>query len=187
MEGFDFDGYVREAWLGVEQPEGWRTELLGRRIVLSPPLGNRHALGASRLSRALLGGIPDDWAILRQTAIDISPRLGVLMPDLVVAPRESLRDGWRDEYWFPAGLVLLVAEIADEDSAMTDRNAKLRAYAHAAVPLYLLIDRFADSGPTVELHSSPDGVDYRTRTRVPLGDPIELPEPFRMVLETKEF
>ena len=42
-------------------------------------------------------------------------------------------------------------------NADTDRKTKLWACAHAEVPLHVLIDRFAETGPTVELFSSPDG------------------------------
>jgi hypothetical protein len=90
-----------------------RTELMGRRIVLSHPLDNRHSLIASSLYRALLGEIPEDWSIFQQAAIEISPRLGVLMPDLVVVPEEPLSEEWRDSLWFPARLALLVVEITD--------------------------------------------------------------------------
>jgi hypothetical protein len=61
------------------------------------------------------------------------------------------------------------------------------SYARAGIPLYLLIDRFAGSGPTVELHSRPREAEYRATTRVPFGESIGVPAPFDFTLETEDF
>jgi Uma2 family endonuclease len=78
-------------------------------------------------------------------------------------------------------------EIVSKSNARMDRVEKLRAYAIAPVPLYLLIDRFADSGPSVTLFSEPLDGHYRHSEQVPFGAKITVPEPFGLVLDTKEF
>lgn len=55
------------------------------------------------------------------------------------------------------------------------------------MPLYLLIDRFAEDGPTVTLHSEPGAGFYRHVHHVPFGEKIALPGPVELTLETAEF
>lgn len=88
---------------------------------------------------------------------------------------------------FPAGNALLGVEITSKGNADTDRKAKLWSCAHAGVPLYLLLDRFAGGGPAVELHSVPDNGVFMASPRVGFGKPIHLPAPFDLELDTAAF
>lgn len=78
-------------------------------------------------------------------------------------------------------------EITSKGNADQDRKNKLWGYAHAEVPLYLLVDRFAEEGPSVGLFSKPANGVYQETHRVPFGEKITLPAPFEMVLNTDEF
>jgi hypothetical protein len=53
----------------------------------------------------------------------------------------------------------------------------------SGVPLYLLIDRFADS-PTVTLYSQPREDGYGDRQTATAGKPLRLPKPFGIGLDT---
>lgn len=64
---------------------------------------------------------------------------------------------------------------------------KLRAYACAPVPLYLLVDRFDEAGPAVTLFSDPVDGHYRESKQVSFGEPIALPAPVELKLETADF
>lgn len=88
---------------------------------------------------------------------------------------------------FPAWNALLVVEITSKGGADTDRKTKLWSCAHAGVPLYLLIDRFAEGGPVVELHSVPDNGVFVDSHRLGFGKPVHLPAPFGLELATAEF
>jgi hypothetical protein len=55
------------------------------------------------------------------------------------------------------------------------------------VPLYLLIDRFAEDGPAAFLRSEPQDGTCGKRERFPFGKPIELPEPFDLSIPTDQF
>jgi Uma2 family endonuclease len=79
--------------------------------------------------------------------------------------------------------VLLVAEVVSPSSRHDDREVKRDAYARGRAPLYLLIDP-QQSERSVTLFSDPHPDGYRSRTRVPFGDQIGLPEPLRIVLDT---
>lgn len=61
---------------------------------------------------------------------------------------------------------------------------KPRAYAQGRVPLYLLIDQLA--GPaTVTLFSDPDKTSCRSCSAAAAGQPLRLPEPFGVSLDTR--
>ncbi|WP_308280785.1 Uma2 family endonuclease [Streptomyces barringtoniae] len=102
------------------------------------------------------------------------------MPDLAVVPEETLRDG--DEYIASADVAELVMEITSATTARTDRITKAAGYAEAGVPLYLLADRLAPSGPTVTLYGEPEDGTYRVLAPAQFGSPVELPAPFRLTL-----
>jgi Uma2 family endonuclease len=63
----------------------------------------------------------------------------------------------------------------------------MRGYAHAPVPLYLLIDRYDEDGPAVTLSSDPLDGHYQRTMRVPFGESVELPEPIGLTLDTSDF
>jgi Uma2 family endonuclease len=175
-----------DAWRDLDVPEGWRAEIIEERIVMTPPPGYQHNLIASRVHRALVGVVPDNWAIFQTAGVSIPLRSGLFIPDIVVIPEERLPE---NDTAGPvlADHALLTVEITSKSSVETDRKSKLWGYAHAEVPLYLLIDRFAENGPSVELFSKPGGGVYQESHRVPFGQKITLPDPFDLVLTTDEF
>ncbi|WP_232306568.1 Uma2 family endonuclease [Thermobifida cellulosilytica] len=108
------------------------------------------------------------------------------MPDLAVVPRAAVLDGG-DGLSCSAEDAPLVAEIVSKSSGERDRKRKLWGYAHGPVPLYLLIDRWADEGPSVTLDEEPEQGRYRRRTTVPFGAETGLPAPFDLAVETADF
>lgn len=50
-----------EVWNRLDLPEGWRAEIIEERIVMSPPPGQNHNLIGSRVNKALVRALPDDW------------------------------------------------------------------------------------------------------------------------------
>lgn len=184
---FDRDwGALLRAWQELDVPEGWRAEILEGGVTMSPPPGNGHNLIADLVHRSLVRALPIDWSVLQTLGVSIPGVRRLYEPDLVVVPRAEL-SGRSDQVPVPAALAKLAVEIVSRGNAGTDRMEKLWAYAQAPVPLYLLIDRFDDEGPTVTLFSEPVDGHYRTVERVPFGDSITLPSPIDLVLDTKEF
>lgn len=128
--------------------------------------------------------IPPDWGIFHTLAIAVPSRMGMLIPDLVVAPR---RDHTESETHIPAALAELVVEVTSKSNARHDRVSKPAAYAAAGIPLYLLVDAWAPDGPTAMLHGEPKDDVHRPLRSVKFGEPIELPAPFDLVIDTAEF
>ncbi|WP_030345739.1 Uma2 family endonuclease [Streptomyces sp. NRRL S-1022] len=178
-----WDDLVR-FWEEMEWPEGSKVEIIEGIVTVSPAPAYRHNLIAEGIQRRLYSVIPDDWGIFQTLAISVPSRLGMLIPDLVVAPRQERPES---DSHLPAALAELVVEVTSKSNAGHDRVSKPAAYATAGIPLYLLVDRWAPGGPTVTLYGEPKGDVYRVLKAVKFGDPVELPEPFGLTLDTGEF
>ncbi|WP_254553047.1 Uma2 family endonuclease [Kitasatospora sp. MMS16-BH015] len=175
-----------DTWRDLDVPEGWRAEIEEGQIVLVPPPNNGHNLIAGEVHRALLRCVPDEVGVYQTLGTQI-PRLEKLcIPDLVVVDVAVLKTG-RDDDPIDAADVLLAIEITSRSTARQDRTKKLWGYAHGPVPLYLLIDRFDQPGPTVTLFCEPSDGAYRQSLRTPFGKPVSLPEPFGVTLDTASF
>ncbi|MGW9497953.1 Uma2 family endonuclease [Streptomyces prasinus] len=181
--GRRWDDLVR-FWEEMERPEGSKVEIIEGIVTVSPAPGLQHNVIAERMQRLLYSVIPQDWEILQTQAIAVPARSGMLIPDLLVYPDRESRES---DTHLPAALAELVVEVTSAYNARRDRIDKLAAYAIADVPLYLLADRWAPDGPTVTLFGEPRGDVYRPLDSVKFGDPIKLPAPFDLVIDTAEF
>ncbi|MFB7494233.1 Uma2 family endonuclease [Streptomyces sp. NPDC056161] len=181
--GHEWDGLVR-IWQETDAPEGCKVEIIEGIVTVSPAPAYRHNVIAARIQRRLYSVIPDDWEVFQTQAIAVPSRLGMFIPDLVVAP---LQENPETDNYLPASLAELVVEVTSQSNGRHDRVTKPAAYATAGIPLYLLVDRWAPGGPTVTLYGEPKGDVYRVLSAVKFGDPIKLPEPFGITIDTAEF
>ncbi|WP_129307196.1 Uma2 family endonuclease [Streptomyces sp. L2] len=178
-----WDDLVR-FWEEMEWPEGSKVEIIEGIITVSPAPAPRHNVIAARIQRRLYSVIPEDWEIFQTLAIAVPSRLGMLIPDLVVAPLPECAES---DTHVPAALAELVVEVTSKSNARHDRISKPAAYATAGIPLYLLVDRWAPDGPTVTLYGEPKGDVYRPLSTAKFGEPVKLPAPFGVVIDTSEF
>ncbi|CAL9474976.1 Uma2 family endonuclease [Streptomyces sp. NPDC048306] len=179
----NWDDLVR-FWEEMDWPEGSKVEIIEGIITVSPAPGLPHNVIAARIHRRLLSVIPEDWEIFQTLAIAVPSRLGMLMPDLVVAP---LPERTESGTHMSAALAELVVEVTSKSNARHDRISKPAAYATAGIPLYLLVDRWAPGGPTATLYGEPKGDVYRVLSAAKFGDPLTLPAPFDLTIDTSEF
>ncbi|MFE7975250.1 Uma2 family endonuclease [Streptomyces shenzhenensis] len=179
-----WDDLVRY-WEEMEWPEGSKVEIIEGIITVSPPPSNAHNDIADLVQRELYQVIPRHWGIYQTLGTAVPSCDGLYMPDLVVAPREVLRAEKRD--YVPAAAAELIVEVTSRLHASNDRIGKAAGYAQAGVPLYLLIDSWAPGGPTVTLYGEPKDEVYRVLGAVKFGDPVTLPEPFGLRIDTGEF
>ncbi|GAA1350411.1 Uma2 family endonuclease [Streptomyces beijiangensis] len=111
-----------------------------------------------------------------------SYRKGRAIPDGTLAPRRHFAGHGE---WSDADGVLMVVEVTshDSDTDRRDRKDKLAGYAEAGIPVYLLIDRDAD---TLTVYSEPKNGAYLESPSYPYGATVELPAPVGITLDTEE-
>ncbi|MFE0772951.1 Uma2 family endonuclease [Streptomyces sp. NPDC058861] len=188
---------------GAREPEGARVELIEGEICVSPLGDGQHAETVAELRDRLTdrgkrlschtgiglrgpGTSPEPIGPGGPDGSDGSdgragPADSRLLPDLVLAPRGSFKN---ELVWQSPDPVLLVAEVTSSSTASRDRVQKIRAYARAGIPLYLLIDR--EAGEAV-VCSGPEGDDYDHKSVHKLGTPVPIPAPLGFTLDTAEF
>ncbi|WP_405657779.1 Uma2 family endonuclease [Streptomyces sp. RK9] len=180
--------YLLQAWRELDVPEGWHAEIDEGQIVLVPPPHRHHNGIAAALHRALNKALPEEMEVYQTLGIHIAALDKLYVPDVVVAPREAVDDVAPDSTDpLDAAEALLVVEITSQSNAKDDRTKKLWAYAHAPVPVYLLVDRFDEHGPTATLFSEPQNGAYKHAERVPFGERFVLPVPLGATVDTGAF
>jgi Uma2 family endonuclease len=165
-------------------PEGWRVELIEGEIHVMPAANGEHEEIVSEAAEQVTLNRKDKglrtYTNLGLLIPGASPT-GRVIPDLVIAPKGSFADGL--EYHHPDP-VLLVGEVTSYSTARNDHGPKLRSYARAGIPCYLLIDR---KTRIVTVYATPEGEHYTEKNAVPFSGTITLPEPLGFDLDTSEF
>ncbi|MFD5425821.1 Uma2 family endonuclease [Streptomyces sp. NPDC127084] len=181
--GQGWDDLVR-LWEETDAPEGCKVEIIEGIITVSPAPANSHNKVAEKVQRRLYTVIPENWGVYQTLAVVVPSRLGMFIPDLVVAPVAAVDEPGN---CIPAAAAELVVEVTSKSNASNDRIKKAAAYAQGGVPLYLLIDRWVPGGPTITLYGEPKGDVYRVLRAVKFGEEITLPAPFDLTIETSIF
>ncbi|WP_369696748.1 Uma2 family endonuclease [Streptomyces sp. XD-27] len=100
------------------------------------------------------------------------------LPDIAIIPEELARGAKS----LSVDEAILVVEVTSESNAADDRVKKRRRYGQFGVPLYLLVDRM---DRTWTLFSDPVHDGYATEVGPhPFGEPVSLPQPFGIELDT---
>ncbi|MFI5806523.1 Uma2 family endonuclease [Streptomyces sp. NPDC051561] len=165
-------------------PRGWRVELIEGDIHVTPPANGEHEEMVSGVAEQVILR-REDRVLRPYTGIGLNvpgaSKTGKVVPDLVVAPKGSFDDEL--EFHDPAP-VLLVAEVTSSATAGNDRVKKLRGYARAGIPVYLLIDR--EAGKAL-LCTEPAGDGFVNKVPYSMPGKVPLPEPLGFDLDTSEF
>ncbi|MGQ4402011.1 Uma2 family endonuclease [Streptomyces hayashii] len=178
-----WDDLVR-FWEETDWPEGSKVEIIEGIVTVSPAPAYRHNVIAERIQRRLYSVVPEAWGIFQTLALAVPSRLGMLIPDLVVAPVQEHTEA---DTHIPAALAELVVEVTSKSNARHDRISKPAAYASAGIPFYLLVDRWAPEGASATLYGEPKGDVYRLLSTAKFGEALKLPAPFDVVIDTAEF
>jgi hypothetical protein len=119
--------------------------------------------------------------------------MSLLIPDFYVRRRKpsELDESYLKAHrgWYPIDMIALVGEITSTNHE-TDTGPKLRTYAAAGVPVYVLINRNAKTAhcytDPVLPGDDPTEAYYDSEIKVDLGDPLPLPAPYP-ILQTAPF
>lgn len=132
----DLRQWTREEVLALPD-DGKRHELFDGELVVSPAPSHPHQRVVSRLHLLIAGYMANlPGAALLFAPADL-PLRGeqVAQPDLFVLPHEDFRPDWSN-----APVPLLVIEVSSPSTARYDRGLKRRAYQHAGVAEYWIVD-----------------------------------------------
>ena len=178
MSGHDLDEVLWQAWKAMELPEGFHAEIIEGSIEVSPTGRCTHGLVINRLRDKLVVHLAQSDAAARQDMNIIHGRK-VWIPDLFIVPEDAEEHITDDGLGIKASAVHLVVEVASpgRDCLQRDRVRKVRAYARAGIPVYVIIDDYDSHGHVTVLTSpSPDEGAYADSTRRPYGTDVIISE-----------
>jgi len=161
--------------------DGMRHELYDGALLVSPPPRVHHHLAVSRLHGILSRALPETLEMLDNVGVRLGPAR-LLVPDLVIGPREALT---QDELYLPASAVLLVVEVESPSSVAIDRTVKPALYAEAGIPWYLRIALDGEHGPKVHLYRL-HGAVYADHAVATAGQMLTLDEPVAVAFDPAE-
>jgi len=169
--------------LALRAPEGVKLELIDGKLEVKPLPDNRHRAIVVWLSRLFMQLRPE-LALYHEQDLKIGAyRKGHATADAALAPLDHFIA--EDNNWASPDGILMVVEVTshDRDTDRRDRIDKVRGYAEADIPVYLLIDRDND---TLVVYSEPKNGTYQQSPSYPYGAMVELPAPVNVTLNTEK-
>ncbi|GAA4639671.1 hypothetical protein GCM10023196_102230 [Actinoallomurus vinaceus] len=165
-----------------ELSERWpdrKVEIIDGRIVVSEGSTIDHAEVIFQLLLQLMPFVTERaWQIWQDVALFLGPQVDRYRPDLLVVPQDPPK--WGDDHVF-GNATYLVVEVVSKSSVRDDHEIKPRTCARGGVPLYLVVDAFAGKARLLS-HPGKDG--YVHEVDVKLGEPLDLPAPWELTLDT---
>lgn len=153
-------------------PAGYRVEILGGSIVVSPTPSNKHNLTIRRIMLQLEEQLPEDKVTVQVTSVgEPGEDDDYAIPDLVVLPAEAEDD---DEWLNAPDVADFVLEVVSKGNSKTDTHVKPGEYAGWGIPIYLLVD---PRKGTLVCYSDPHDGAYQAVHRMAFGGTVVLPEP----------
>ncbi|MGW8849840.1 Uma2 family endonuclease [Streptomyces xiamenensis] len=163
----------------MEVPEGYRAEITGGKIIMSPWSQGYYLDIVDSLVEQLRPHLPEGHRVSLAPCLYVFPGMSrTFGPVLHVADAEATRIR---SSRLPGHALSLVAELSSASTADVDRYDKVECYGVAGIPVYLLVDMQKGS-LTVYTAPSPQG--YQQQNTVLFGPTVTLPEPFDCPLDT---
>ncbi|MEU1307929.1 Uma2 family endonuclease [Streptomyces cinnamoneus] len=164
-------------------PIGYRAEIIGGNIVMSPWSKGRYLSILNSLRRQLDAHVPSGHEAMTTPNLYVFPQQERgYGPDLHVADTEAI---YIDDILLPGSALSLVAEQTSPSTRNIDLADKVKVYGLGEVPVYVLID-MRKATVTVYHDPAPDQ-GYQAHTQVKFGDKVHIPAPFDFELDTSEW
>ncbi|GAB2498438.1 Uma2 family endonuclease [Nocardiopsis aegyptia] len=166
----------------LKLPDGYRSEIIDGSIIVSPTPTFRHSKIIRRLERALDRSMPEGLEAYQTLTLEITETGDRYVPDLALLPETpGEEESWEESDWIlPAEDLELAVEVVSPSSALHDWQAKVKGYATAGVPLYLVIDPRKSE---IALFSNPEKGEYLDVARAVPGTSVKLPAPFNLEID----
>ncbi|MCX4800998.1 Uma2 family endonuclease [Streptomyces sp. NBC_01214] len=174
----ELDEVLWQAWKAMELPEGHHAEIIEGSIEVSPTGRYSHGRIANELRDRLVVFAAKSAFAARQD-INVIHKRKAWIPDLFIAPADAEEHVTEDGLGIDASAVGLIVEVvsAGGESISRDRTRKRSAYAHAGIPVYVLIDDYDENGIVTVLTVPEPGKDvYRNELRAAYGTAVTIPE-----------
>ena len=167
--------------------DSWRAELIEGQISLTPPPVLEHERIITGFTKQLTRHDADDaltyWS--GGNGLRIGTGNGV-KPDIIVTDDDAFSEA-SAEYNPAAGEPIhLVVEVTSPSTRDKDYREKMRTYASAGIPSYLIIDRQDKICRLYHLNDTADtyGPPY---AKASFGEALHLPAPLNFALDTTRF
>lgn len=165
---------IAEANRLMERNPGYRVEIIGGQLLVSPPPDGPHGIALTDVMAPFMA------AGLHGTESKVVQGLGLWLPtgsDDYAVPDLSLVDGdYREHYvsnnCYDPVCFRLVVEVTSSNYR-TDLRTKVAAYAEAKVPVYVIVDRRHER---LHVLSSPVGDTYESHRPYAPGELVVLPD-----------
>ncbi|MGW0608470.1 Uma2 family endonuclease [Streptomyces sp. NPDC002640] len=167
--------------------ECWRAELVEGQISLTPPPEPEHVRIVSGVIKQLVRKDTSDsltfWA--GGTGLRTGGRTGV-KPDIVVTDADAFCDSEAEYTPVEGEPIHLVVEVTSTSTRDRDYHEKMRAYAAARIPHYLIVDR---EERICRLYGMAPGADSYGPpcAKADFGEALPLPDPIGFELDTSRF
>ncbi|WP_208877801.1 Uma2 family endonuclease [Streptomyces armeniacus] len=153
-----------------------RAEIIDGEIYISTVVTSLHGQMVLTIASQLLSR----WCVMTEVDTVYAGWGGgtLVRPDISVADPSYRGTRLRE---FPADEVILMVEVVSESNPENDTEKKVRKYALAGVPYYLIVNPIDG---TCLLYSAPSGGGYRDSLIRDFGEPVPLGSPLSLELDT---
>ncbi|MGW5252676.1 Uma2 family endonuclease [Streptomyces sp. NPDC004012] len=176
---------IEEAKRITDRLPGYRVEIIGDQIIVSPPPDAPHSRCLTKLMRPFIEAGLDDGEseLLQGIGLWLHTGEDYAIPDLAIVDSDIDEHFVRDNCYDPV-VFRLVLEVTS-GNWKTDLRTKVSAYADARVPVYVIVDR---KHQRVHVLTDPSEGDYATHRVHAPGELVTLPDSLgaKVTLDVKE-
>ncbi|MGW0750309.1 Uma2 family endonuclease [Streptomyces sp. NPDC002587] len=158
----------------MEQAPGYRVEIIGGQLTVTPPADLPHSRVLNKITRPFVAAGLDDGETEVHQGIGLWLPGGpedYAIPDLVVVDADSDEHLVRNNCYDPV-VFRLVLEVTSSNYN-TDLRSKVGAYASAGVPVYVIVNR---QHQRLHVLTDPESDDYGTHRVYASGELATLPD-----------
>ncbi|KAA6221996.1 Uma2 family endonuclease [Streptomyces albofaciens JCM 4342] len=170
--------------LSMDVPDGYRAEIIGGKIVMSPWSLLCYTPIMQSIEMQLRPHVPAAHRIaMAPNLVAFPEQERCYGPDLYAAAASAFK-GRRRGHFLDREALSLAVELTSPSTRDQDWKDKLRVYGTSGVPVYLLLDML-DEMASVFWEPSEEG--YVKRDTVAFGETLHIPAPFDCQLDTADF
>ncbi|MET9187374.1 Uma2 family endonuclease [Streptomyces tendae] len=165
---------VAEANRLMERNPGYRVEIIGGQLVVTPPPDGPHSRALTKLMRPFIAAGLDDGETEVRQGIGLWLPMDAddyAIPDLAIVDAD-VDDHLVENNCYDPVCFRLVLEVTSSNWR-NDLKAKVTAYAAAMVPVYVIVDR---KHQRLHVLTDPDCADYSTHRVHSPGETVTLPD-----------